>query len=384
MNRLAKVVAVALVGAASLIACQLIVGVESEEGSAKPDAFAPKIDSAVPDLCAHARIPSDLPDATTEGPDLEPLWFAVSSMDGIPKAGETFGFDLDRVCTGFNAGPTAFDGGGSCLPANPDGDGGIDNAAPSLFRGLPFDYGPKLFEIVSKQVRTGERTLLIYVSRYNGTPNDPYVQVQVVPTDRLATNQCGPDGKPIDAGAPDGAGPAPTWEGCDAWSFATGRLIVSAGSQPAPNGLQDGFVKDGQLVVGTTSSTQLALNVGGLLITATNSFMVANLKPVTSDAGKKLFSLEGVVAGRLATSALFDGVARAAREFCNGPLLETLVKPTVCNARDIAEFPSQDFRDLPCASISAALKITAVQAAIGPEVPGQPLPECDASLPKCN
>lgn len=384
MNRFAKVGAVLLTFAASLLACQLIVGVQDEEGSAKPDAFAPKIDSAVPDLCAHASIPSERPAATTEGSDLEPLWFAISSMDGLPRSpGESFGFDLDGVCTGFTSGPTAYDGGGSCLPANADDDGGIDNAAPALFRGLPFGYGSKLFDIVTKQVQNGDRTLLVYLSRYNGTPNDPFVQVQLIPTDRLVSTACGPDGGPSDAGQPDGATPTPEWQGCDAWSFAQGRLILTGG-QPAPTGLQDGYVKDGRLVVGTTSSTQLSLNVGGLAITVTNSFLVANLKPTTTDAGKKLFALEGLVTGRLAPSSLFEGVARADKAFCDPVLLANLVKPTVCSARDIAEFPSQDFREAPCTAISAALKFSALQATIGPAVPGLSIGDCDASIPKCD
>lgn len=384
MNRFAKVGGVLLTGAASLLACQLIVGVQDEEGSAKPDAFAPKVDSAVPDLCGHASIPTDRPDASAEAPDLDPLWFAFRTMDGLGNGPEdSFGFDLDGVCTGFKGGPTAYDGGGSCSPTSADGDGGVDNKLPAMLRSLPGTFGTGLFPLVAKQAAEGTRTLLVYLSRYNGTPNDPFVQVQLVPTDRLASTSCGPDGRPpSDAGFTDAAGGA-EWQGCDAWSFAKDQLVL-VGGLPAPTGLQDGFVKDGQLVVGTTSATQLSLRIGGLNLTVTNSFLVARLGTASNDAGRKIFTLDGLVTGRLSTRSLFEAVSRSAPDLCNGALLEGLIKPTLCSLRDIAEFPSEDFREVPCAALSAALKFSALQATIGPDVPGQAVPTCDASLPRCD
>ncbi len=373
--RLAAAAALAALGAA-LVACQLLVGASDEEGSPPPalqGSASPSDagDAAGADLCQHELPPPASP--APDGPDLPPIWFAVSSLDGLPRVdARPFGLDQDGLCTGF-LGATDQDGAAPCARAVVDERGGIDNAASRMFIALPDGVGTQLFRGFARAARQGDRTLLIGLSRYNGGANDPAVEVRFATSGALESILC--DGG-VDA---DGG---PRAEGCDTWS----RTRAAGGGDPdggGPETLLEGYVVGGRLVAGTRRPTTLPLEGLDVPLSVRHARVVATLAEKTA-SGRRVRTLEGVVAGRLSPSALLEELGRDPT-LCTAATMRSL-RAAVCDYRDIPAAPEDDRAPgKACASVSVGLQLAATEARLGAEVaPRPPRPACDAGETACD
>lgn len=357
----ARVAVVVAALGASLVACQLLVGAGDEEGTPAPSASGAS--AAPPDLCQHALPPPA--SSADDGPDGPPVWFATTLLDGLPRVdAKPFGLDQDGLCTGF-LGATEQDGGAPCQRAVVDDRGGIDNAASRLFMALPDGAGTQLFRGVARAARQGERTLLVGLSKYNGGPDDPSVEVRLVTSGPLETTLC-------DGGIEPDA--APRVEGCDTWSrAATDGGNVDGGA--LPEAVLEGYVVGGTLVAGTRRPMTLALDVLEVTLSLQHARVVATLDEKAA-GGRRVRTLTGVVAGRLAPQALLEELGR------DPALCASMrgVRAAVCDYRDIPSGPEDDRGPgKACANISIGLQLAAVEALVGAEVVPRPQrSRCDA------
>lgn len=363
-------VALLLVGlAGALAACQVLVGVSDEEGAARP---AGSQVVPVADLCPHTAPPPP-PSGAQDGPDQAPVWFALTTLEGLPRPdGRPVGFDLDQRCTGFPA-PTAFDGGALCASSFIDDTGGVDNAAARLFGALPGGYGKALFDGFRVQARAA-RTLLVYLARYNGQPNDPSVVARLVASEGLQSTSC-------DGGAPSGDGGA-LLEGCDTWGFPQGTLTpFDGGATPAV--LHEGYVSEGRLVLGTKAALELEVEVGRgtFPLPLSGAVLEARISEKVGPQGATVRTLAGTIAGRVSVSALLSAFARQP-SLCTAPELEAY-KRAVCAYRDMPGSLSDDPLRA-CTHVSVGLAFTSVQARLGgPVPPPQAPPPCALPIPSC-
>jgi len=353
--------------ATALAACQVLVGVTDDEGTPRPAGGA-----AAGDLCPHAQ-PPVVPADASDGPDLPPAWFAMTTLEGLPRAdGRPVGFDLDGRCTGFPL-ATAFDASAPCGKAVIDDLGGVDNAAARMFGALPVGYGKTVFDGFQSNAKSGGRTLLIYLAKYDGQPNDPLVEARIVPSEALQSTSC--DGGPlVEAGT--------RAEGCDTWSYAQGALTPFDGGATPPV-VHQGFVVDGRLVLGTRSSIDLDLVIGqGLFpLPLSGAILVARLGEKAGPNGAALRTLSGTIAGRVSSASLLSAVSRNP-SLCNPAQLEAF-KDVVCEHRDMPSSLGDDPSRI-CTHVSVGLSFQSIQAKIGGAVPpAAPLPLCDASIPSC-
>lgn len=357
-----------VVATAALAACQVLVGVTDEEGTAR---LPPG--SAVPtstDLCPHAEPPKPPSSDASDGDDLPPMWFSMTNLDGLARAdGRPVGFDLDGRCTGFPL-PTAFDGGAPCARFVMDEPGGVDNSAARMFGALPSGYGKSIFDVFQSTAKAGARTLLVYISKYNGRPDDPTVEARIVPSEALQTSTCD-GGPPLEAGA-----------GCDTWAYAQGSLTPFDGGA-APPVLHEGYVSEGRLVLGTKSAIDLDLVIGqGLFpFTLSGAVLVARFSERAGPSGAIVRTLNGVLGGRVSTASLLSAVSRNA-SLCTAPQLEAF-KQVVCDHRDMPSSLTDDPLRA-CTHVSVGLAFQSIQARLGTSVaaPAPPAP-CNVPIPTC-
>lgn len=353
-----------------LVACQLLAGATDEQGSTPP----PEQGAGAVDLCQHAFPPE--PPAVADGPDLAPVWFAVSTLEGLPRPdGRPYGLDLDRTCTGF----PVLDAGGSCAPNVPDEPGGIDNASARFFAGLPGALGRRVFDGAETALRLGQRGLFVQVSRYDGNADDPDVDVRISPAGPVLGNQC-------DGGVQGDGGPR--LEGCDTWAVG---LSPDSGPPPAPDSGPPaltatplaGYVKAGVLVAGANAPVDLSLTVAGFPLELSGVVLVASLKEKVGPAGP-FRAMDGVLTGRLLPSAAFTGLSRLDPSLCSAAVLESY-KKSVCDYRDIPASPKDDLSpQKPCGAISVGVRLEGVQARPGQGIVLPAAASCDAGvLPTC-
>jgi len=365
-----RVALVLLAASAGLVACQVLLGVSDDEGTARlppgPDA------EAAADLCAHATPPAPPPSDASDGADLPPAWFALTSLDGLARSdGRPVGLDLDGRCTGFLA-PTAFDGGSSCSRLVVDDHGGVDNAAQAMFAALPSGYGKATFDGFDALAKSGARTYLVYLGRYNGQPNDPSVAVKIVPSEVMQTSQC-------DGGAAPDAGPQ--LAGCDTWAYGNGTLTAVDGGA-IPSALFEGYVSNGSLVVGAKGGIDVELGTPALPIPIVGAVLVARFGDRPGPGGGSVRTLSGTLAGRVAPTALLAAVSRTPA-LCTPPNLEAF-KRVVCDYRDMPQSLADD-PARPCTHVSVGLAFQAVQGKLGGAVPPPaPAPPCAVPIPTCD
>lgn len=114
--------------ALALAACQLFVDdlyVDVPGVDRPPTLEDPTPLPASPDLCQHARVPP--PPEAGGGSNVGALFFAAKTYQFAPANAPAPGFDLDDLCTGYDASRTSTS---ACIPptSDTDDDGGVDNA----------------------------------------------------------------------------------------------------------------------------------------------------------------------------------------------------------------------------------------------------------------
>lgn len=376
-----KAVAAALmVGAATLAACNLLVGVEDEVGEARavvldasgdvtqsPSDGSPG-DAGTVDPCEHAAPPPQ-PKAADFDTGSPPLAFAFSDLVALTDEGKS-GFDLDGRCTcdsrpGAKAGP-------GCGPKEPDprtcdGDGGRDEGSKKLIAGF---LGPGLRPIdlfYKDKFEAGASAVLIEVADYNGKPDDPSVKVSFYD----GAGQC--------AGA---SGQPPCWnlQAQSAFDRTANALTTRA------------WVNNGVLVAYFDNKT-IRLRVGPVYLEIASAVVTAGID--LGAGGNPTTLKDGVIAGRavgsnllrvFANQPIYDGLNEAGAPIfnllCSSETRMRAFRDVFCPLRDLA---SMGGGDAPCDSMAITLGFSASPAQVGPITSsGGEEPKCDdASIPAC-
>jgi hypothetical protein len=368
--------AVLLAGASAALAsisCQWLVGLtEPQPGTVR----APQ-DAGARDPCNHA-LPPPAPavDDDASADSQRNYWIAVESVYFPalqPDAGPFVGLDLDQSCTCQH---DLYDGGPTCkTPAQNDvacdADGGIDDAVGRLLATYqPLVPGLDLADNVNREIRSGQRTFMLYVGGYNGLPNDKRITVAIVRSSGIYTN-LGCDGTPRDAGPPQGPpegvtppGPRyfPVWDGCDRWWPSVG-LVTGQYPNRAPIASVDGWVDDSVFVV---HFDDVSIDVFGNAVTFQGATAIGRF----SRDGSGLRA-EGIITGRVAFAELVASLARTSSELTPGqetPLCQLpqwgAVAGSLCAGRDIMLDPNGDRSGQVCDAMSVSLGFTARSAQI--------------------
>ncbi len=358
----------------TLVACQLLVGI-NDEGVARPDAALASpdagLDVAFDDPCKKLHPPprpndSELPTQ----PDRPRLAFGIRTVRLRPN-GMVIGYDLDDRCTGDTTSTTS---GAPCrslkLPGGPADDPfGVDNAfAKEVVANIFFKEGvdDPLAVRLTSQISDGQRTVLVVLSDYNGEKNDGEVHLGLVPSEGLQSVGCD-GGVPADAGADAGA-LVPKWDGCDQWSYVPGTVVGGV----APSQVSAGYVKDNVLVI-DWRALDLDLAFGEVHFPLHEALLTATIASERTANGITFALQEGIVTGRVGSADLINAAGRFYRSVvCGQPGIAVLLSQYACNARDLPLLRSDDGRDTTCNAVSFSLGFEASPARLGTEgVPPQ-------------
>ena len=369
-SALAPAAAFVLAVAGAVVACQVVAGIDRVPKEA-PDAATAASDGGVPanDPCAHVLAPD--PPATDDAKDeeLPAFYLALRTVTLTPQNADQsyIGLDLDTVCTCDRRAGTAHAGQTSCVPKQEvcDGDGGADNRAASLFQQFTLTGAPSVNDGIVNDIAAGNSTLLVWISGWNGKPNDREIKVGVLVSTGIS-NAAGCGVTTTD----DTTHFHPGWCGHDKWDFGPSTTIT-VGGMVAPLGNGIGYVTNNQLVYKSESAINVAL---GRAEVAFNS--PTTIGTLTSDASG--YKLSGVLAGRMEIGQLLGAVGQfkignvPKVDLCNDDKDFSGIKTVLCNAVDIARTSVFDFQNAACDAISSAMQFTAEPAEIGTEVAGAP------------
>jgi hypothetical protein len=367
-----------MIGAATLAACHLLVGVEDEVGESRatadasggdvtqPPTDASPADAGPPDPCEHAA-PPPRPDASDFDAGGSPPAFALDRLVAMTDEGKS-GFDLDGQCTcdprpGAKAGPGCRSKKAEDISC--DGDGGRDEGSKKLINGFIGPDLPPIDLFYGDKFDAGVSAVLIEVADFNGTPNDPSVKVSFY----------------------DGAGRCPDAAGEPCWNLQA----LSAVDRIAKALTKRAWVNNGVLVADFGDKT-IRLRVGPVYLEVESAIVTANMDLSAGGGGSRL--RDGVIAGRVLGSNLIhvfanqliydgmDGGAPVFRLLCSaGSRMEDFRK-VLCPLRDMASIRDAE---APCDSMAITLGFSASPAQIGAITSsGGEAPACDAaSIPAC-
>ncbi|MDB5216424.1 MAG: hypothetical protein JWO86_4351 [Myxococcaceae bacterium] len=374
---------VSVVVTSCLAACQLLAGVDDEEGVARPDGATPEAGPDVApeagDPCAKVRPPpppslGSVSDAGSLGPQL----FAFRTFLVRPS-GAPLGYDIDARCTGH---PTSTTSEAPCIGAangdTDDDDGGVDNSLGRVVeKSVPSDKdlaGNSLTSSVAK----GNFTLLLEVFNYNGEPNDDAVSVAVITAPRLTANDC--DGGLSEAGAP-------TWDGCETWATSGVELLNEL---PTTN-LLSGYVADDVLVVTPRQKEQeIAFALGRTSLRLGEALATARIDRGGGSGPIRL--KDGLLVGRVAADTLLaffyrleiGGTTALCEQGATGVSIEKTLRGTLCALRDVPLRAADDGKGSKCDALSFVLGFEAEPARMGDAGPAAELAcpgDLDASCP---
>lgn len=333
------------------LACQSIVGLKEPTETADP--------------CTHAAVP-DAPLVDDDpNTNLPGQWYAIQNINVInaPDGGAA-GYDLDGVCScqdggaGFRGGIDSCDSWDS-QERQCDLPDGIDNGLRRLLQkqaqlAVP---GLNLNSLgLDERAANGQNTIMVYLGKWNGKPNDKEVSVGTLVSQQLvAVDNCeGPVPMlSLDGGLPDVPIGGARWNGCDRWSVAQSLIVVGISPQPAITA--GGYVKNGVVVV--SGGIQATLAILG------NPVSVKSAKSTFTVSGD---AIDGTLAGRLDPISVMRGLGAinlttGSPPLCDTPLF-TQVVDTVCNALDIAQSTNNDFTlKKRCDGLSAGVTFHAIK-----------------------
>jgi hypothetical protein len=378
MGRFRRTLALALVATWGAVACQIIAGVEDEEGVARPDGSVADAGDSASDAaegCAR-RLPPAPPSPESvprDAPDHDYI-FAIRAFSGRVKGQEVLGYDLDGRCT------TA-DVTGSSLACSPplggkvdiDGEGGIDNALAHIIDGyaLITDASDPVGAAANENIARGKYTNLIGLFGYNGAANDDSVKAQIVATAGLQSTGCDDAGEVGDG--------APRWDGCDTWKYVKGK-ITRFDVTPVWQTV-DGWVSNDVLVV---PMDQLAFSLFVGDVPLYNAYFTARI----DRTGGVVRLKDGIITGRAEAQAVVGGVRTldfAGVTMCKVPTIFEAMRDAICKARDLPLLPTDDGKGKSCNAVSLAFGFEAELARLGVEGPTAPdsdCPEQDVTCPE--
>lgn len=368
MVKRSRVLAAGAALGASLVACQLILGVDDrahpfapgagvEAGA--PDAPPESSDAAAACTPKHAREPPTNADPSEK---LD-LVFAVTRLDFTdPSAG----FDLDDQCTCFGDPPS-----GSCRSKNPqcdfDGGEGVDNSMSAFLQtnsALTALLGRNDPLQINSRIADGEVSILLRIQDYGaGDGNDPKITFSTYPSNGTVF-------------APDGGYTKPSFDGNDLWTVDPTSVSDAGPPDANPWDLPQftslaGYVNGGFFVV---RNFALRLGLGDLSFDLSNAVLTGQI--VRATAQNKYFITKGTIAARVTASSFLRGLTALKPGSTNSLCPESssgyfnVIKSAVCPNRDVQSDP-QASPQTPCDALSFGITFEAYEARIA-EVRGRP------------
>jgi len=354
-----RALALGFVSLSALAACQLIVGVNDEEGLLRPDA-------ATADVVDDIIVPED--PCKKLHPPLPPTADKIPADAGAQnyvlgvrrfyarKNGEVMGYDLDGRCTGIPGSTTSDPPCTSSKGIMADADGGIDNALLTISESFAAFNGTNagsdlVGDLVNKQIDLGAFTNLIGLFGYNGLSNDDEITVHIVPATGLSSVGC-------DGGTLPEAGPQ--WDGCDTWAHSPGKIVD--GKDPVWTGAIKGYVADDVLVV---QAQDLTFGLIGNELNTSDGMLTAR---IVRDGSGSIRMTDAVVAGRTPANELLSIVQLLelnGTRICESGQFLGLLRDSVCRARDLPLTQKEDGRGLSCGAISFAFGFEAEPVRLG-------------------
>jgi hypothetical protein len=333
-----------------LVACSLLTSFEGIEPRASgDDGAAPDGDAGAPppEGCPKTRWPEP-PASDDQGRDLAEIVAAVEMLRVLDPVveGKLQGFDLDGLCTCPDR--PACVGARPDEPCDPADSGGIDNVADSLFREFA-DAGAALEDDgLPAGLEAGQFGVVFRISGYNGGANDRDVKVTVA------------NAVDVNPGTDAGA----RFDGTDVWvldrdSFVDDRFPLFIATTA--------YVRDGVLVASLPNLVLRSRIPNGpdtwslVQVELRHAWVVARL----ARRGDGFALVDGQIAGRSPAAALLAQVMRAGA--CKDSPVYRVVRPLICDARDLPLAPANDGRDAPCEAVSTALGFRAGPALVAPE-----------------
>lgn len=323
------------------------------------------------------------PSADTEGPDIEPISVALRDvvLDQFPDRWERTGLNLDGINSQGEI-PMA-----ECVAPNgtsrtpEDGEDGIDNVFGAIIYQLVKVVLPN-FESNSRASQlSGLGTFVIRIFGWNGTPNDPRVDVILTqaaggtsaddPSDFLfddEMNLVDVDGLPA---------PAPRWEGSqDAFFGRSDNFLMGNENQPITRD-DNGYVSNGTLVMRLPDRVDILFfgsERTGARVRLTDATALAQ---INDEFGFD----EATVAGRWSILDLLDTGENL--DVCVGDANRILVERSLDQSADVRAVPGTGGEGVACNAISVGVSFSGRRARWAGLGPSRELPNaCDLRPPE--
>lgn len=373
-----RLAVLAVVLGATVLACQLVAGIERVDKVDPPPPEAGPDTARIPDPCNHVRPPP--PPSVDDAPNdsIDAFYLALREVTLVPKGtAPVVGFDLDNACTCDKRPGTAFDGGASCVSnraALCDFDGGVDNQVASALRDYSAFIDIDNSANINARIANGEQTSILVISKYNGRANDSDVKFGIFTSEGIK------DGPGCPGSVTDANGfSTPGWCGEDNWT-ASASTVDNQGAGIIPKSVGTGYVTNYEFVVELNSPASVPF--GGYRLTLGSPVSRGRLVPlddklVPLDTSRAIVPAtikywrveDSVIGGRIPASELLAAIGTVSTPgdagggpkppLCTSPLFATL-KSTLCDQLDINASKLLDFiPSARCDAISVAIGITA-------------------------
>jgi len=334
-------------------------------------------------MCTTRR-PDPRP-TNTDGDDVAEVAFGLRQVNlNQGSEWESIGYDLDGLCTGSP------DYVSECIVRGPrerDGMEGIDNVFGRGLYPLIDVAVPGLEEMAVAAQEEGRGMPVLRVRQWNGTPNDPQVEISIAQA-VFGTSLPGSAGMPPEINIisttewelPDGMPvPLPVWDGDD---FLWLRTDAFLGGNPDDPFIIDrtAYIVDNTFVARLPDRIDIIFPTDdiGVLVRLTNAVATGRL---TAD-GLALDPL--VVAGRWRVSDLLSTAQNIG--LCRGSDLFRALELQLANIADVLSMqPDPGAPQVDCDAVSIGVTFVGTRAVIAGVTPGLPLSDLcavgDAGVP---
>lgn len=372
VRRRAILVALGLLGSSTglavLDACTIVNGLTVPEDAALAGETSPPGDAGVDaDPCDPARPPPrpQTPDTAANGTIVAVVSRFILT---VPPPAIAPGFDLDNTCS------CLFGARETCRPASAsptehcDTAGGRDNAATALFRSfqtLPGATQVDLEKRVNASILMGKNTLLVRVTGFNGTADDPEVTVSLFASLGLYS-----------AASPDDPVP-PAFVESERWSLDSRQFTDL--SNDIPKTFARGWVAGGKLVALVDTTIDLSDN---LMVTLKGGMLQADI----DRTGAKPAITGGTIAGRWPATDMLRVVGRLRTQdggprLCENSPARAFIKAQICDQVDITASAAADNTNVVCDALSTGVGFEAKPASLGDRRSGVPDEPCPGEVP---
>lgn len=344
-------------GLGVVVACTLAYPLDEYRTQAVASGGPAQVDAG-PDACGLGLPGRPTDTDAADGPD---LYFAISAIEvgsKLPKL--TFERrNLDGLCT---CAPDNMLNRSACKPPGTerefcDIDIGVDNAGGDLLdEVLQLAGGTRSF---TDSLLAGSSGLAIRVRKYNGKPNDPDVEVMVVPVVEQTS-------------------PLPKWDGTDVRNPNTLWLTSATPTLVSTTYDAKAFVRDGVLVASFSGE----IPFGDFVLKTVDFRLAGKLEGGLLRQGNLMFRSP---AGEFVRSLAELPGKNPDAGTCSGPIFDA-IKSRICTRRDLPIDPKQDGTDAPCAAVSFTFRFDTQKISLGePRLGVDPRRQCGPTLAvECN